>query len=273
MIEVDPGNAGQAEYWDGAAGAFWAERAERFDEAVSAHQVRLLDAAAVGLAESVLDVGCGTGRTSRDVARLAASGSVLGVDLSARMIALARELAEREQLRNVTFRQADAQREPFPESHFDLVISRHGMMFFADSVAAFGNLARALRPGGRLVTLSWKRNDWMIAFRAAVLGAVEPQRPATPGSLRAPDLTRELLVSSGFDQVEITEVRAPMYFGPDADDATAFIAGQLADLSNGLDSDQRAGARDRLRCEMVAHEGASGVVYDSVCWLVQARRP
>jgi ubiquinone/menaquinone biosynthesis C-methylase UbiE len=134
----------------------------------------------------VLDVGCGRGQTTRDAGRLATAGSALGVDLSSSLLGLARRLTEREQLTNVTFQQADAQTHPFPDEHFDLAISRHGCMFFGDPEAAFGNIARALRPGGRLVLLTWQaleRLEWQLAFRAAAavgreVSSPPPGRPA-----------------------------------------------------------------------------------------------
>jgi ubiquinone/menaquinone biosynthesis C-methylase UbiE len=101
------------------------------------------------------------------------------VDLSSRMIELARQLAEREHVANVTFQQADAQVYPFPDQCFDIAISRTGAMFFGDAPAAFTNIARALRPGGRLVLLAWQslqRNDWVSAFFAALAAGREPRR-------------------------------------------------------------------------------------------------
>jgi ubiquinone/menaquinone biosynthesis C-methylase UbiE len=113
--------------------------------------------------DRVLDVGCGAGQTTRDAARLAKSGSALGVDISTSMIERARELAKAEGLRNVAFVQGDASVHKFPPDEFDIVISRFGTMFFADPVAAFANLARSLRHSGRLMMMVWQdaeRNEW-----------------------------------------------------------------------------------------------------------------
>jgi ubiquinone/menaquinone biosynthesis C-methylase UbiE len=98
--------------------------------------------------DRVLDVGCGTGQTTREAARMAVEGSVLGIDLSAVAIDRARELARAKGIRNVTFLRADAQAYPFPSERFDLVVSRFGTMFFRDPVAAFANVGRALRRAG-----------------------------------------------------------------------------------------------------------------------------
>jgi ubiquinone/menaquinone biosynthesis C-methylase UbiE len=99
---------------------------------------------------------------------MAQAGSALGVDISAPAIERARELAEAQGVRNVTFERADAQVHPFPRERFDLAISRFGTMFFADPVTAFTNIGRALRPAGRLVMMVWQahdRNEWEVAIR------------------------------------------------------------------------------------------------------------
>ena len=109
--------------------------------------------------DRVLDVGCGTGQTTREAARMAVEGSVLGIDLSAVAIDRARELARAKGIRNVTFLRADAQAYPFPSERFDLVVSRFGTMFFRDPVAAFANVGRALRRAGRLAMMVWQGHE------------------------------------------------------------------------------------------------------------------
>jgi ubiquinone/menaquinone biosynthesis C-methylase UbiE len=132
-LPVDASNAEQLRAWDGDEGACWAARADHFDRSVARHHQRLMAAAEIGWAERVLDVGCGTGRTTRDAARATGAGSALGVDLSAAMLAVARRRAAEEGLTNARFEQVDAQVHPFVPEAFDLAISRTGAMFFGDS--------------------------------------------------------------------------------------------------------------------------------------------
>jgi SAM-dependent methyltransferase len=156
--------------WDGDEGAHWAANADRYDETVRAHHARLLEVAAIGAGEAVLDIGCGTGRTTRDAARAAGSGRTLGVDLSGPMLEVARDRAVSEGLTNVEFLQADAQVHRFEPGTFDVVISRFGVMFFDDPEAAFANIGRALRPGGRLAFVAWQgleRSEWIMVPGAA----------------------------------------------------------------------------------------------------------
>jgi SAM-dependent methyltransferase len=218
----------------------------------------------------VLDVGCGNGRTTLDIAH--AGGVALGVDLSSRMIELARARAAREGVA-VTFEQADAQVHPFPEAHFDVVVSRHGVMFFGDPPAAFANLAHAMRPGGRLVLLSWQpRQPWGTAFGTALSGREPAPAAPRPGDLRDPDQTRELLSGAGFTDVRMRDERAPMYFGADVDDAFRFLSGQFATTLDGLPAADRTRALDALRATLADHAGEDGVRYDSAAWLIEARR-
>ena len=155
--------------------------------------------------DHVLDIGCGTGQTTREAARMAQAGSALGVDISAPAIERARELARAEGLRNVTFERADAQAHRFPPERFDLAISRFGTMFFDDPVAAFANIGRALRPAGRLVMMVWQaheRNEWDVAIHQSLGGptgpsAVAPEGP-DPFSLADPPTVEGILQAAGF---------------------------------------------------------------------------
>lgn len=190
-LQVAPSNAEQARAWDGREGAYWAEHADRFDRAIGPYDRHFLAAADVSATDHVLDIGCGTGEITRDVARRADSGRVLGVDLSAAMLRVARQRAADEGLHNADFVQADAQVHPFPAASFDVAVSRTGTMFFADPVTAFRNIGTAMRPGGRLVQLVWQPptgNEWLRSF-ARALSAGRPlptPRRTRPGRSRWP---------------------------------------------------------------------------------------
>ncbi|GAA4796381.1 methyltransferase domain-containing protein [Streptomyces sanyensis] len=279
-LHVDPSNADQARSWDGPEGAYWAAHAEQFDRSVHAYQGPFLDAAALHRGERVLDIGCGTGLVSRAAARLTAGGEVLGVDLSRAMLEAAREEAAREGLDTVRHEQADAQTHPFPEGAFDVALSRTGCMFFAGPVAAFRNIARALRPGGRLVLMVWQdmsRNEWFRSFATALaagreLPAPEPGAPG-PFSLADPRVVREVLTAAGFAEPELTGVELPMTFGRTADQAYAFVSGLLAWMVEDLDERTRARALDDLRTDISAHATGAGVLYESAVWIVRTVRP
>ena len=150
--------------------------------------------------DHVLDIGCGAGQTTRDAARLAVAGSVVGVDISAPMIDRARRLTEAAGLHNVEFEQADAESHHFSAERFDVAISRFGTMFFTDPVAGFTNIARALRPDGRLVMMVWQdhhRNEWSVSIQRALAGGADVSIPSPgapdPFSLADPTTTERVL--------------------------------------------------------------------------------
>jgi SAM-dependent methyltransferase len=279
-VAVDATNQESARAWDGEEGAFWAANAERFDRSVAGYHSTLMDAAAIGPQERVLDVGCGTGQTTRDAAVAARAGAALGVDLSAAMLDVARRLAARQGLTNVRFEQADAQIYPLLAADFDIVISRTGTMFFGGRNAAFANLARALRPGGRLTMLVWQGpqpNEWIRELFSALAAGRELPAPQVgapgPFAFADPDETRRVLGSTGFTDVEVDGVAAPMWWGNDADEAQRFVVGLMGWLLKGLDDAALPYAYDSLHATLAAHATPAGVTFASAAWLVHARRP
>jgi SAM-dependent methyltransferase len=277
QARVDPANTEQLRAWDGSEGAYWAAHPERFEQALRDYEAPLFGAAAIAPTDHVLDIGCGTGGSTRAAARRASAGSVLGIDLSSAMLEVARRTAEREGLANVSFVQADAQIHPFDEGMFDVAISRTGAMFFGNPHAAFTNIARALRPGGRLALLVWQafpRNEWVVEIMSAVaagrdLPAPPPDGPG-PFSMSDPDRVHALLSSAGFDDVRVSGLAERMYFGHDPDDAHRFVAGLVDWMLDGLDDAARTRALDALHRTMQAHHTPQGVTFRSAAWLVTA---
>lgn len=277
----DRPNADAARAWDGDDGAYWAANAATFDASLERYNAPLLDAAALTSSDRVLDVGCGNGQTTLAAARRANRGRAVGVDLSADMLAVARRRAVEQSVANVEFVLADAQVHPFEAAVFDVVVSRCGVMFFADAVAAFTNLARAVRPGGRVALLVWQGlegNEWLRAFGFALgAGRTPPALPPdAPGplSLADPGRVRAVLTVAGFGEVTLTSVAEPMSFGPDPAAAYEFVRGlPFARLMlRDLDGAVRAGALDALRATTKAHMTPDGVQFGSAAWVVTATR-
>ncbi len=274
-------NVEMARAWDGEEGARWAEHAERYEATSHRQWERFVATGLIAAADAVVDIGCGTGRATRHAARLASSGSALGVDLSARMLERGRELAAAERVNNVHFLQADAQVHPFQAGAFDVAISNFGAMFFADPVAAFANVAGALRAGGGLGMLVWRelgRNEWVTAVRAALaMGRQLPEPPpGAPGpfQLANGDDVRRILADAGFVGVELESVDEPVYLGANVDDAFAFAQtmGMVLGLIHDLDEPTRRQALERLRDALAAYETEEGVLLGASAWLVTARR-
>jgi len=270
-----------AEYWNGRPADVWVREAERFDSLLGPFGRRLLEASALEPGERVLDVGCGNGAVSLEAARaVGASGSVTGIDLSAPMLEVARLRAE-EQGVDVHFVRGDAQTASFDEP-FDLVVSRFGVMFFDDPEAAFGNLARATRPGGRLCFVCWQEmfaNEWIAVPAMAMVAHVGiPELPeaGAPGPFALADAgrTRQLLLSAGWSEVGIEDHKDSMRMGNDPQDVVAFM---LSDemgrrLVEGKDPDAvKAGTEATLEA-LRPYATAEGVVLGGACWLVTARK-
>lgn len=279
VLRVDPTNVEQAKAWDGDEGEYWAANAERFDRALAEYHRPFLDAAGIGSEHHVLDIGCGTGQTTRDAARIATGGWVLGVDLSSRMVDVARELAAREGVTNVEFLQADAQVHEFAPGSFDVAISRTGAMFFGDPDAAFANIASALRPGGRLILLTWQPpagNEWIRGISSALAAGRDfpTAPPDTPGpfALSDPDRVRAILGEAGFSDVELYPSTRPMRFGVSPNEAEHFILGLMGWMLQGLDDNGHARAVDALRTTIAAHHTRDGVLFDSAAWTIHATR-
>jgi SAM-dependent methyltransferase len=248
-----------------------------YDAELRLHNELFRNAARVGSGDRVLDIGCGTGQSTREAARAAVAGSALGVDTSAPMLERARQLSDDEGLANITFQQADAQVHPFPPTRFDLCISRFGTMFFADPVAAFTNIGSALRPAARLVLLVWQqrdRNEWATTIRQTLTGAAVTPRGPDPFSLADPTVTEGILAAAGFAEVSFTDVHEPVYYGPDSATALDAVLRLLKydDLLADLDAAAAEQARTRLRTTIDAHDTDGGVYFDSRAWIVTARR-
>jgi SAM-dependent methyltransferase len=250
-----------------------------YDTELRAHHEHLRSAWRIGPGDQVLDIGCGTGLTTREAARAAAPGGVLGVDVSERMLERARQVTAEQGLDNVQYDLADAQVHCFDPGGFDVAISRFGTMFFSDPPAAFANIAAGLARGGRLVLLVWQRhddNEWARAIRAALGDAAQsPQPGADPFSLGDAQATRRLLEQAGFDDVRFEDVREPVLYGYDLDAALAFVRGfqdtraALETLSDG----EAARTVERLRGMLTAHyNDERGIALDARSWLITARR-
>ena len=252
-----------------------------YDAELWRHNQLLRQACGVQLHDHVLDIGCGTGQTTRQAARTAQAGSALGVDISAPAIERARELAQTEGLGNLTFEHANAQLHRFPHHRFDLAISRFGTMFFDDPVAAFANIKRALRPAGRLVMMVWQpqeRNEWDIAIQQSLAAPQGPVAAASAGpdpfSLADPPTVKQILSAAGFADITFTDIDQPVYYGPDVAAALDWVRGFSCtnQILKQLDPAAASRAVRRLRETLSAHLSDDGVWFNSRAWIITARR-
>jgi SAM-dependent methyltransferase len=279
-------NAQQIEYWNDVSGDRWVEMNEVIDTQISPLGEVGMERAAIAPGERVLDVGCGCGQTSLQLAeRVGDEGQVVGLDISAVMLARARERAGQAGLSNLEFRNADAQTESFT-GDFDVLFSRFGVMFFASPEAAFSNLLSALRPGGRLTCLSWQSlgaNSWMQVPLAAAAKHLPaggpPPDPTAPGPFAFADSTRVegILTAAGFEDVahESLERELLVGGGRSLDETVSFVM-QLGPARTALaeaDDELRARVLSEVRTALEPYHDGSGVRMPAAAWIVSARRP
>lgn len=272
-------NVEMAKAWDGEEGERWARHADRYERAARRYWQHFLDRDFVSASDRVLDIGCGNGKSSRDLGRLAPSGSVLGVDLSSRMLQHARERSSEEGLTNVRFEQGDVQIHDFETGAFDLAVSSFGAMFFDDPVAAFSNVAGALRHGGRLVLLTWREfaaNEWLSVIRDALaVGRSFPDPPSGhpgPFGLADPEEVKRILGEAGFAEIGLDPVDEPIELGTDVEDAFQFVStmGIVGGLTQDLDEEGRARALETVRTALADHCTQDGVLLSGAAWLITA---
>lgn len=276
---LDDANAEQVAYWNGDAGRRWTAIQDSQDRLFTEITAALFEAAAPQKGEAVIDVGCGAGETTLIAA--AATGRALGIDVSEPMLARARERGKGSRAR---FELADATAYDFSAEAADLLISRFGVMFFADPVASFTHLAKALRRGGRLAFVCWRtvaENPWAnMALELAIkeVGAPPPADPEAPGpfAFANPERVRRLLEASGFASVQLSPFDTSTVYGA----TPARAAERLATMGPAMrllakKDDAAATARVMAALEKMLAPLATeaGVPLTGAAWIVTARRP
>jgi SAM-dependent methyltransferase len=282
-LESTGPNAEQIRYWNEISGPKWVALHERVDTQIAPLGRLAMERAGFRPGERVLDVGCGCGATTLDVARrVAPGGAVTGVDLSGVMLDVARARAGGVPDVPTAFLNADAQTHVFDAGGFDAVFSRFGVMFFADPVAAFGNLRRALRPGGRLAFVCWQAladNPWMVVPLAAAARHLElppPSGPDAPGPFSFADAgrVRHVLESAGFADVALETVRRDMLLGGGGDlEPTVEFLLQMGPTGAALrqaDPARTPLVADAVREALRPFVTPDGVCLGSAAWIVTA---
>ena len=265
-------NADQAQFWSEGPGRSWNRFRDDLDALHRGVLDLLLDAGAPRRGEAVLDVGCGAGATTLAFARATApTGRADGVDISAPLVERAEERRRDLGARNASFHVADAQDHPFEAGRHDLAASRFGLMFFSDPVAAFRNIAAALRPGGRLVFAAWAGLDpnpwfvWPQRIAIARLGPVEPTPPDAPGPMAFGDVARVLAIlrDAGLRGCRGEGVAVDLHH-PDGIEAVLRLLPHVGPLARimrekGASAEDRAAILDEVASAFGRFDGAGGI--------------
>jgi SAM-dependent methyltransferase len=270
----------QAELWNGQAGRNWVEQNALLDRLLAPLVQPLVDAVVRQGAREVLDVGCGAGATTFAVAGdLGASGRCTGLDISAPLIELARRHAADRGSDNTDFVVADAQRHAFQPGTFDALVSRFGVMFFDDPVAAFANLRRAARPEAGLTCVAWRgtaENPFMTAAEraAAPLLPEAPARdPAAPGQFAFADRDRvaAILAKAGWRDVDIRPLDVACAMSAADLDVYAGHIGPVSLVLPSLEPDHRQAVIAAVKRGFAPYLDDGVARFTAACWMVQAR--
>jgi SAM-dependent methyltransferase len=280
-MDANP-NADQIKYWNEISGAKWVKLQPVIDEQIRPLGRLAMERAALRPGERVLDIGCGCGETTRELARrVAPGGRVTGIDISAPMLDRARQLSESEGAAT-RFELADAQIHAFAPASADVLFSRFGVMFFTDPTAAFANLRRALAPRGRLAFVCWQafpENAWMAVPMLAALQHMPPPpipAPGAPGpfSFADPARVRGILEGAGFHRVQLEDVRETLTIGggAGADETTEFMLqmGPTGAALRDADSTLKARVALAVREALLPYATPEGIRMTSASWIVTA---
>ena len=282
MAETATANNDQVAYWNATAGETWAALQDRLDRQIEPLGAAVIEALAPKAGERVADIGCGCGQTTIALAeRVGTAGSVLGVDVSRPMLAVARRRLTEQGLSQASLIEADAQTHPFEPQTLDAVFSRFGVMFFADPTAAFANILKGMKRSGRLGFLCWRafsKNPWMGVPMAAALPhlteAPPPPDPLAPGPFAFADRDRlhAILARAGFSDISI--VAQDKKIGSPTLDQAVEIALRVGPLGRFLNDrpDSAAAVVGAIREALAAHLTPDGVRLGSATWVVGARR-
>jgi len=277
----------QIEYWNSEAGRSWTARQQSWDGVMKPFSDAALIRAAVEPGERVIDIGCGCGATSLQLAELVGpKGKVLGVDVSKPMLDRAKQRGAGNPV--LSFAEADATTYAFEKGAFDLLFSRHGVMFFAEPERAFANLRSALKPangnkGGRVAFSCFrspKENALITTILAAVQDFVPPlpkMNPDDPGpfAFQDPERVKRILGAAGFKSVNLepVDVQSDVGSGKGMDEAitNTMEIGPASRALNGASAETRAKAEASLRAALAPMQKDGKILLGAGIWIVTAR--
>jgi SAM-dependent methyltransferase len=276
-------NETQIGLWNEAMGKTWAMLHERLDRQLDPIGREAMARAGFKAGDRVLDVGCGCGETTLEIAGNVAPGQVIGLDASAMLLDIACEAAAAKGVSNIRFVQGDGQVWQAPEP-VDVLFSRFGVMFFEDPLGAFTNLRRSVKSGGRLAFACWrqpKENLWLalpMQATAHLLPPLPPSDPTAPGPFAFADRDRTagILAGAGFADIAIEPL--DLRTGGDTLDDSVFMALRMGPLGSAL---RELGAPDELKRQveatlreaLVRHIEDGVVKLPAAAWIVSGRNP
>lgn len=279
MADAAEVNADMLSFWNGTGGNIWVERQAHTDITLQPVTDALLAFAAPQPGERVLDVGCGCGAVTLDMARaVGPEGSVVGVDISGPMLAEGQRRSDAAGIVHVDWRQEDAASAEF--GPFDLVVSAFGTMFFGDPVAAFSHIRAATAPGGRLAMVCWAPlddNQWMEVPMDAVRPHIPPRPSGVPNSpgmfaFADPAYAAEVLTAAGWSPPRFQKLSLDLDIaaGRGLEEAVAqsTLIGAVNSWLRPQPDEVKAAATASIREALAGHASGDSVPLPGACWLI-----
>jgi len=276
-------NAQMIEYWNDHAGPSWVRFHKKLDGQIGGIGRIAMDRAGIKAGQRVLDIGCGCGDSSLELARrVSPEGGVCGIDISAPMLDLAEQRATLEPTLKLEFQRRDAQTADFSGALFAHVFSRFGVMFFDEPVSAFGNIRNALPADGRLTFICWRpleQNPWMgvplgVAHEFVAPPEASPLGAPGPFALADEERTKQILTDAGYADVSLEALDEPLYLsGPGTAADAAAHATKMGPVARVLvDSDESIVhcVEAALVETLTPYYDGTGVRMNSACWIVSA---
>ena len=279
-------NEEMSEFWNGEGGEKWVDFQDRVDESLATFGHKAMNRLKLVGGESVLDIGCGCGDTSIELARrVGLHGYVEGIDISDRILEQARKRKAIESLRNLNFKCSDVQFHRFEPMRFDVAFSRYGVMFFDDPVAAFRNIRYALKSGGRMSFICWRpilENQWVsfpLNIASNHVKIPEPPDRESPGAFSFGDKSRveRILSSAGFTDITVESYDAKFSVGENLEEAVNFLIhfgpASTAIKSQEIDNYTRMKFIMELYDSLSKYLIAEGVALGAATWIFTATNP
>tara|TARA_B100000287_G_scaffold162630_1_gene153380 strand:- start:48 stop:893 length:846 start_codon:yes stop_codon:yes gene_type:complete len=275
-------NAKQKEFWSGKGGDYWVVKQNEMDIMLNPLGEKALSKLDLKSDSEVLDIGCGCGATTLDIAKKVSEGKVTGLDISVPMLNQAKSEATAQGLTNVDFKVVDVQADQLANEQYDYVYSRFGVMFFEDPFEAFKNIFSSVKGGGKLSFVCWQDpvlNPWQSLSIKVIKEYLDipspPKRSPGPFAFQEQNYVRDILEQSGFSEISIDD---------NQEDITMFSGKTLQEASedylaiNPVITEMLKDSQDSLKVEIIEslkeafsefHKG-DGLLFPSATWIVSA---
>ena len=281
---MDEKNIKQKEFWSGAGGDVWVNKQKEMDIMLNPLGQRAIEKLTLSSSETILDIGCGCGATTLEIAKDIPKGKITGVDISEPMLDRAREDALKMSLSNTDFVVKDVQTDEIDNNHFDIAFSRFGVMFFEDPHEAFKNINKALKKGGQLSFVCWQQaslNPWQSLSIEVIRGFLDlpapPPKGPGPFAFEDKSYVQDILESSNFQEIEImgNEEQIIMFSGKSLKEAcedyltiNPIVTEMLKNSANELKEE----ILEALMTKFSDFHKEEGLVFPSATWIVTAKK-